>query len=52
MLDGVEWVNDSKATNVDSVLVACGPSRAAVAHRRGQGYKAPYAPMVEAGQGR
>ena len=30
MLDGVEWVNDSKATNVDAVLVALAafPSRA------------------------
>ena len=39
-LDGVEWVNDSKATNVDAVLTALdAPSRpaAAVAHRRRQG---------------
>ncbi|WP_228530894.1 MULTISPECIES: UDP-N-acetylmuramoyl-L-alanine--D-glutamate ligase [Myxococcaceae] len=53
VLGGVEWVNDSKATNVDSVLVAlrafAGPLWL-IAGGKGKG--APYAPMVEAGQGR
>ncbi len=52
-LAGVEWVNDSKATNVDSVLVALraftGPLWL-IAGGKGKG--APYAPMVDAGQGR
>jgi UDP-N-acetylmuramoylalanine--D-glutamate ligase len=46
---GVEWVNDSKATNVDSTLVglsafpADGPS--VVLILGGRGKKAPYAPL-------
>ena len=53
VLDGVEWVNDSKATNVDSVLVALRafPGRLwLIAGGKGKG--APYAPMVEAGRGK
>lgn len=53
VLDGVEWVNDSKATNVDSVLVALKafPGNLwLVAGGKGKG--APYAPMVEAGRGK
>ena len=39
MLDGVEWVNDSKATNVDSVLVALRrlPQGTLLADRRREG---------------
>jgi UDP-N-acetylmuramoylalanine--D-glutamate ligase len=53
VLDGVEWVNDSKATNVDSVLVALRAFTGPVwLIAGGKGKGAPYAPMVEAGQGR
>ncbi len=48
-LDGVEWLNDSKATNVDSSLVALKalPGRVwLIAGGKGKG--APYAPLVEA----
>lgn len=47
-LDGVEWLNDSKATNVDSSLVALKalPGRVwLIAGGKGKG--APYAPLVE-----
>jgi UDP-N-acetylmuramoylalanine--D-glutamate ligase len=52
-LDGVEWLNDSKATNVDSSLVALN----ALAGRvwliaGGKGKGAPYAPLVEAAKGK
>jgi UDP-N-acetylmuramoylalanine--D-glutamate ligase len=53
-LDGVEWINDSKATNVDSVLTAL----AAFAGQRiwliagGKGKGAPYRPLVEAAVGK
>ena len=52
-LDGVEWINDSKATNVDSSLVAL----KALAGRiwliaGGKGKGAPYAPLVEAAKGK
>ncbi|MBJ6759198.1 UDP-N-acetylmuramoyl-L-alanine--D-glutamate ligase [Myxococcaceae bacterium JPH2] len=53
VLDGVEWVNDSKATNVDSVLVALRAFAGdlwLVAGGKGKG--APYEPMVEAGRGK
>ncbi|AGC47469.1 UDP-N-acetylmuramoylalanine--D-glutamate ligase [Myxococcus stipitatus DSM 14675] len=53
VLDGVEWVNDSKATNVDSVLVALRAFRSGlwlIAGGKGKG--APYAPMVEEGLGK
>ena len=53
VLDGVEWVNDSKATNVDSVLVAL---RAFPGNlwliAGGKGKGAPYQPMVEEGRGK
>ena len=48
-LDGVEWLNDSKATNVDSSLVALNalPGRIwLIAGGKGKG--APYTPMVDA----
>jgi UDP-N-acetylmuramoylalanine--D-glutamate ligase len=52
-LDGVEWINDSKATNVDSSLVALaalpGPIWL-IAGGRGKG--APYRPMVDASEGK
>ncbi|AKQ64403.1 UDP-N-acetylmuramoylalanine--D-glutamate ligase [Myxococcus hansupus] len=53
MLDGVEWVNDSKATNVDSVLVALRAFAGGVwLIAGGKGKGAPYAPMVDAGRGK
>lgn len=53
VLDGVEWVNDSKATNVDSVLVALRAfpgNLFLIAGGKGKG--APYQPMVEASRGK
>lgn len=53
MLDGVEWVNDSKATNVDSVLVALRTfpgDLLLIAGGKGKG--APYEPMVEESRGK
>ncbi|MBU8899228.1 UDP-N-acetylmuramoyl-L-alanine--D-glutamate ligase [Corallococcus sp. H22C18031201] len=53
VLEGVEWVNDSKATNVDSVLVALRAFAGdlwLVAGGKGKG--APYQPMVDAGLGK
>ncbi len=52
-LEGVEWINDSKATNVDSSLVAL----QALAGRiwliaGGKGKGAPYTPLVEAAKGK
>jgi len=50
---GVEWINDSKATNVDSSVVALQalPGRVwLIAGGKGKG--APYAPLVEAARGR
>jgi UDP-N-acetylmuramoylalanine--D-glutamate ligase len=52
-LGGVEWINDSKATNVDSSLVALKalPGRVwLIAGGKGKG--APYQPLVDAAQGR
>lgn len=52
-LDGVEWINDSKATNVDSSLVALEalPGRIwLIAGGKGKG--APYTPLVEAARGK
>jgi UDP-N-acetylmuramoylalanine--D-glutamate ligase len=49
----VEWVNDSKATNVDSVLVALrafAGNLLLIAGGKGKG--APYQPMVEEGRGK
>ncbi|WP_224365217.1 UDP-N-acetylmuramoyl-L-alanine--D-glutamate ligase [Hyalangium versicolor] len=53
VLDGVEWVNDSKATNVDSVLVALrafAGNLLLIAGGKGKG--APYQPMVDEGRGK
>jgi UDP-N-acetylmuramoylalanine--D-glutamate ligase len=53
VLDGVEWVNDSKATNVDSVLVALRAfpgNLLLIAGGKGKG--APYQPMVEESRGK
>jgi UDP-N-acetylmuramoylalanine--D-glutamate ligase len=50
---GVEWINDSKATNVDSSLVALRalPGRVwLIAGGKGKG--APYAPLVAAAKGK
>ncbi len=52
-LDGVEWINDSKATNVDSSLVAMHAFDGGlwlIAGGKGKG--APYAPLVEAAKGK
>jgi UDP-N-acetylmuramoylalanine--D-glutamate ligase len=55
ILDGVEWVNDSKATNVDAVLTALGAFPQGqrlwlIAGGKGKG--APYRPLVEAAVGK
>ena len=54
--DGVEWVNDSKATNVDSTLVALQafePGRPRVVlFLGGRGKGAPYAPLRPLFEGR
>ncbi len=55
VLDGVEWVNDSKATNVDAAVVALqafpkGSRLFLLAGGKGKG--APYAPLVEAAGGK
>lgn len=51
-LDGVEYVNDSKATNVDSALVALRAFPGNVwLIAGGKGKGAPYAPLVEAARG-
>lgn len=53
VLEGVEYVNDSKATNVDSVLVALRAFDKSVwLIAGGKGKGAPYQPMVEAGRGK
>lgn len=50
---GVEWINDSKATNVDSSLVALNALRGDVLLiAGGKGKGAPYAPLVEAARGK
>jgi UDP-N-acetylmuramoylalanine--D-glutamate ligase len=52
-LAGVEWVNDSKATNVDSTLVALAAFRRGVwLIAGGKGKGAPYLPMVDASRGK
>jgi UDP-N-acetylmuramoylalanine--D-glutamate ligase len=52
-LNGVEWINDSKATNVDSSLVALKAFAGKVwLIAGGKGKGAPYAPMVEAAKGK
>jgi UDP-N-acetylmuramoylalanine--D-glutamate ligase len=55
VLDGVEWVNDSKATNVDAVLTALAafpPGQRLWLIAGGKGKGAPYAPLVRAGDGK
>ena len=49
-LGGVEWVNDSKATNVDSSVVALAafPGQRVWLIAGGKGKGAPYAPLVTA----
>jgi UDP-N-acetylmuramoylalanine--D-glutamate ligase len=52
-LSGVEWINDSKATNVDSSVVALNALQGGIwliAGGRGKG--APYRPMVDASRGK
>jgi len=52
-LDGVEWINDSKATNVDSAVVALRAFQGGVwLIAGGLGKGAPYAPLVEASRGK
>lgn len=50
---GVEWINDSKATNVDSSLVALKALAGNVwVIAGGKGKGAPYQPMVDAAKGK
>ena len=53
---GVEWVNDSKATNVDSTLVGLAAFPAGRPHvvliMGGRGKRAPYAPLRSLFEGR
>ncbi len=52
-LDGVEWINDSKATNVDSSLVALNAlTQPVLLIAGGKGKGAPYTPLVEAARGK
>ena len=52
-LQGVEWINDSKATNVDSALVALRAHPGRVWLIAGGKWKgAPYAPLGEAARGK
>jgi len=54
-LEGVEWVNDSKATNVDAVLTALAafpPGQRLWLIAGGKGKGAPYRPLVEASVGK
>jgi UDP-N-acetylmuramoylalanine--D-glutamate ligase len=54
-LDGVEWVNDSKATNVDAVLTALTafpPGQRLWLIAGGKGKGAPYRALVEASVGK
>jgi UDP-N-acetylmuramoylalanine--D-glutamate ligase len=53
VVDGVEWVNDSKATNVESALVALQAFEGGLwLILGGKGKGAPYGPLVEASAGR
>jgi UDP-N-acetylmuramoylalanine--D-glutamate ligase len=48
VLDGVEWINDSKATNVDSVEKSLSAfDRGVLIIMGGRGKGAPYAPLRE-----
>ncbi len=52
-LNGVEWINDSKATNVDSSLVALRALEGNIwLIMGGKGKGAPYAPLVEESRGK
>jgi UDP-N-acetylmuramoylalanine--D-glutamate ligase len=54
-LDGVEWVNDSKATNVDAAVVALGafpPGSRIWLLAGGKGKGAPYGPLRAAAGGK
>jgi UDP-N-acetylmuramoylalanine--D-glutamate ligase len=52
-LDGVEWINDSKATNVDSSLVALAALKGRIwLIAGGKGKGAPYEPLVTAAHGK
>ena len=52
-LGGVEWINDSKATNVDSSLVAMKALPGGVwLIAGGKGKGAPYQPLVDAARGK
>ncbi len=54
-LDGVEWVNDSKATNVDAALTALAafpPGQRLWLIAGGKGKGAPYRPLAEASVGK
>ena len=54
-LDGVEYVNDSKATNVDAVLTALtafAPGQRLWLIAGGKGKGVPYAPLVQASVGK
>jgi UDP-N-acetylmuramoylalanine--D-glutamate ligase len=54
-LQGVEWINDSKATNVDAVLTAVTafpPGQRLWLIAGGKGKGAPYRPLVEASVGK
>lgn len=51
--NGVEWINDSKATNVDSSLVAMKALKGDIwLIAGGKGKGAPYGPLVEAARGK
>ena len=50
---GIEWINDSKATNVDSSLVALAALKGPIwLIAGGKGKGAPYEPMVTASRGK
>jgi UDP-N-acetylmuramoylalanine--D-glutamate ligase len=52
-LNGIEWINDSKATNVDSSVVALAALPGGVwLIAGGKGKGAPYAPLVQAARGK
>jgi len=52
-LRGVEWVNDSKATNVDSAVTAVSAfAQGIILIAGGRGKGASYAPLAEAGRGK
>lgn len=50
-IDGVEYINDSKATNVDSVIYALrAMKKPTILIAGGRDKGAPYAPLIEAGR--